>query len=152
MTGHRFNDPATREWIAAHDPLRVGAKHDPLDAAHGFPVASEYVATFWLPLLGPSSLWALRGLDRRVASGDGVVLVPLWWLAAELGLGQGVGKTSPVVKALCRLVDYSVAEVRGDTLVVATHLPRLPRHLERRLPAHLMPAHAAATKTLAGAR
>jgi len=75
--------PDTLTWVANADPLEVSAYNDALVEAAGHHPASEYAETYWLPLIGPSGLWALRrlvaGLER---SPDGFT-VPLRALAGE---------------------------------------------------------------------
>lgn len=54
------------------ETLVVRAWSDPLVEAHGYPVTSNYVETFWLPILGPSATWALRRLAGLAATPGGV--------------------------------------------------------------------------------
>lgn len=87
---------------------------------HGFPVRSVYAEALWLPILGPSALWALRRLAAMaVASPEGCA-VDLAELASSLGLSAGTGRNSIIVRTLSRLVHFGMAEWDGSTLRVRT--------------------------------
>jgi hypothetical protein len=129
-------------WLAAADPIRVlaweGAGPDGPDPR------SAAAEVFWLPVLGPSALWAARRLADRLAARPGGFALALGPFAAELGLGAGVGRGAPVVRALARLVRFGVAEPRGGpALGVRLRLPPLGRRAGA-LPPHLRAALAAA--------
>lgn len=92
-----------------------------------------YAEMFWLPIIGPSSLWLFRRLNMYLAANEASE-IPLDVLAAEIGV-QGVGKNSPVNRSLDRLVRFGLA--RGSIHVRqklgplgASHLRRLPHHLQ----------------------
>src|SRR4051812_37946534 len=105
-------------WIAATDPLTVVMLDDSVIEALGYDAESDYAETYWLPVIGPTALWALRRLTRwlrEAPTGYPLVLAPF---ARELGLGDGVGRTSPVVRSIARLVTFGLAEIRGGQLMV----------------------------------
>ena len=52
----------TNGWIASHDPLTVIPLTDSVIDQLGHDVHSSYVETYWLPILGPSAIWAARRL------------------------------------------------------------------------------------------
>jgi hypothetical protein len=111
--------------------------------AHGYPAGSDYVRTFWLPIVGPSSLLAhelLAGVARRRP--DGVDL-DVDDLAARLGLGHVGGRHCPIARTLRRLGDFGLADVDLDGGIVAVHLalPALHRGHLRRLPGSLRDLH-----------
>ena len=58
----------TQAWISEHDPLGIVPLDDPLVESLGFEPRSVYAETYWLPVLGPSALWALRRLSRGQTS------------------------------------------------------------------------------------
>lgn len=95
----------------------------------GFDPRSEYASDYWLPVLGPSTLWLLR----RTANGfdyspEGFQL-DLSETARSLGLGDRSGRNSPFVRALNRCVQFGMAQVTGpDQLAVRRRLPQLSRH------------------------
>jgi hypothetical protein len=133
--------PQVQTWIVDHDPIPVVTLGDPVIEAVGFAPESRYAETYWLPVLGPSALWALRRLSALLAIRSSGITVPMGMLSSELGLGGNGGRHAPAVRALGRLVLFGMAEVRGDELAVRRMVPPLARRQLRRLPAHLADAH-----------
>lgn len=139
----RMTASDTQAWIAGTDPLPVVPLDDPVVEALGHDPDSEYAETYWLPVIGPTALWALRRLTRWLdESPDGypLAIVPF---ARELGLGDGAGRSSPIVRTLARLVCFGLAEIRGDQLMVRRRVPPLARRHLQRLPGHLVAQHQA---------
>lgn len=135
--------PALLSWLAVHDPLVVVALDDPVVEAAGHDPRSTYAETYWTPCLGPTAILLLRRLAGWLErSPDGFPL-PLGPLARELGLGDATGRNSPVVRSLARLVEFSMAQVRGETFAIRRALPPLARRHELRLPGHLAVRHRA---------
>ena len=133
----------TLTWLAARPSVRVVHLQDPLVEALGFDARSGYAEAYWLGILGPSALWALRRLSDGLARHPDGFVVELGHFARELGLGEGIGRQAPVVRAVARLVAFRMAEVRGDALAVRRSVPPLAgRHLAR-LPRHLAERHRA---------
>ncbi len=130
-------------WIVDHDPIPVVALDDPVIESVGFPAESRYAETYWLPVLGPSALWALRRLTGLMTICPSGFSVPIGMLASELGLGGNGGRHAPAVRAIGRLVLFGLAEVRGDELAVRRKVPPLAQRQLRRLPDHLVEAHQA---------
>lgn len=109
----------------------------------GFPVRSEYVDTFWLPVLGPSSISLLRLVSYEFAAGGDAYVVESEVLGKRLGLG-GVGRRSPLFRTLDRLVKFSAGVKEGpSSWRLRTHLGTLPRRHLARLPLELQEAHGA---------
>ncbi len=133
--------PQVQTWIVDHDPIPVVTLDDPVIEAVGFAAESRYAETYWLPVLGPSALWALRRLTALLAMRPSGITVPMGMLSSELGLGGNGGRHAPAVRALGRLVIFGMAEVRGDELAVRRKVPPLAHRQLRRLPAHLADAH-----------
>jgi len=136
-----MNFPAheVQAWLAAQEVLVVMPLADPLVESLGHSPRSAYAETYWLPLLGPSALWALRRLAALAAAEPAGVTLRLAELGPELGLGAGTGRSSPVVRTLARLVIFGMAEIdrHSPALRVRIAMPPLAaRHL-RRLPEHL---------------
>lgn len=127
-------------WIASRDPLSVVALTDEVIDQLGHDSRSCYVETYWLPILGPSAILAARRLGEWLeASPDGIE-VPLEVFGGSLGLG-GVGRNSPTVRTLARLVDFGMAATGGEVYQVRRVFPPLvARHLER-LPGYLAAQH-----------
>lgn len=128
-------------WIAERDPLHVVAFADPLVDQLGHDVRSDYVETYWLPVLGPSAVWAARRLaDWLDPSPDGLE-VPLESLGRSLGLGGGVANHSPVVRTLARLIDFDLAVTDGTSYAIRRDFPQLRHYQLRRLPDYLVRSH-----------
>jgi hypothetical protein len=148
----RMTASDTQTWLADTDPLPVAPLDDPIVEALGYDPESDYAETYWLPVVGPTALWALRRLTRWLeAATDGYPLA-LAPFARELGLGDGVGRSSPVVRSLARLVTFGLAEIRGDRLMIRRKVPPLARRHVQRLPGHLAAEHQAAMEANAPQR
>lgn len=130
-------------WLAEHDPLAVVPLTDVVIDKVGHHACDPYVETFWLPLVGPSALWALRRLAAGLERSPDGISVPIGPLAGELGLGHLNGRNSPMIRTLARLVSFDLAAVMpDDTFAVRTMIPPLCRRNILRLPDHLAEAHA----------
>lgn len=130
-----------RAWIAAHDPLRA-VGHSTI----GYDPCGSYAETYWLPLIGPSSLWLMRRLVRTVRMPSAVphgVELPLGPLAGEIGLGAGSSPSSQIVHSLDRLIMFRFAAIVDDAYRVNVAVPRLTDRQLERLPAHLRAVHPA---------
>jgi hypothetical protein len=118
-------------WV---DPVVDSVGHDP---------RSRYVERFWLPVLGPTTVWLLRRLaDELDAHPDGAVL-ELATLARELGLQDTLSRGAPFVRSFTRAVQFGVADAFGDALAVRRRLPYVPARHVAKFPARLRDAHAA---------
>lgn len=129
---------AVRPWP---DPIIEQLGHDP---------RSHYVELYWLGILGPSTTWLLRrivaGFDEleEVQADDGCYELDLLDTARCLGLGERIGRSSPLARALARLVQFDVAALDGDgALAVRRKVPPLTRRQVVRLPASLQASHQA---------
>jgi hypothetical protein len=123
--------------------LQVEPWTDPLIDRLGHDPRSRYAERFWLPVLGPSTMWLLR----RVAAGfdahpDGFEM-DLATQAKALGLGAGErhGRNSPFMRTLARCVDFDMATINGKTLSIRRKLPPLSRRHLLRLPPELAEEH-----------
>lgn len=123
--------------------LQVEPWLDPLIDRLGHDPRSHYAERFWLPVLGPSTMWLLR----RIASGleqhpEGFEM-DLVSAAKALGLGSSErhGRNSPFMRTLTRCVDFDMATLRGTTLAVRRKLPPLSRRHLLRLPPELVEEH-----------
>ena len=109
---------------------------DPSVDALGFDARSEYAETFWLPILGPSTLLLLRNIAQRFESEpDGFVLdIPA--TADALGIGSRAGRNSAFHRSINRIVTFSMARTIDDTTIaVRLMLPPLHSGQVRRLTA-----------------
>lgn len=131
-------------WLVEHDPLRVVPLTDSVIDRVGVSVADPYVETYWLPILGPSALWALRRIGGWLTECPDGFDMPHLRLAAELGLGHRDGRQSPMIRTLARLVMFDMAAITAnDELAVRRFVPPLPRRFTLRLPGHLAARHEA---------
>jgi hypothetical protein len=134
----------TRTTAATEPPfpfeIVVVAWPDPVIDTIGFPVTHPYVETLWLPVIGPSTTWALRRLGVWAAACPDGVSVPLQELAGSLGIGAGVAPSSPVRRTMRRLVHFGLARWNWRLSVRTTVPPLSARQLERLSPA-LQRAH-----------
>jgi hypothetical protein len=117
--------------------------HDPRD---------WYCESFWLPVVGPSVyLLGRRFVVWLDGSPDGLT-VPLVPLSAAIGLGQGTGRNSPLIRSMARMVAFGLARVdAGDRLAVLRRWPPLTIARARRLPGWLAQDHDAAIRAAADA-
>ena len=139
----RMTASDTQTWLATTDPIPVVAFDDPVVEALGFDPDSVYAETYWLPVIGPTALWALRRLTRWLEDSPEGYPLALAPFARELGLGDGAGRSSPVVRSLARIIGFGLAEIRGDLLMVRRRVPPLARRHVQRLPGHLAAQHQA---------
>lgn len=109
---------------------------DPVVERHGFSVRDVYAEALYLPVIGPSALWALRRLVALADSCPGGCRVQVPELAASLGLSTKTGRYSPIVRTLHRLVLFGLASWHGDELLVRRAVaPLTQRHLHKLSPA-----------------
>ena len=129
------------ERIAATGRLSVGWQPARPSERLGHPPGSVYVETFWLPLVGPSAVFALRRLTTWLEHEPDGLTVSIAMLSRCLGLGTGTGRRAPVARTLARLVDFKIASHDGESLLLRRELPMLSVRQIERLPACLITAH-----------
>lgn len=105
--------------------LHVTAWTDPVIEELGHPVHSDYVETYWLPLIGPTSVLLIRRLIQEVAGHPDGVTVDTARLAHALGLGIRGGANSPLWRTLNRCHRFGVLHLVGHRVVARTHLAPL---------------------------
>lgn len=128
-------------WLAGRTTIEIVPIRHPVVEALGHAPTSQYAEQFWLPVIGPSSLWVHRRLTAGLLTHRSGYVLHLPTLGREIGLGAGTGRNSPVVRTLTRLVDFHLAEIADDRLGVYTKLPPLTRRQATRLPDHLAQRH-----------
>lgn len=123
--------------------LAIEPWSDPVIDELGHDPRSVYVEQFWLPVLGPSTVWLLRQLaDRLDADPDGFDL-DLVETARSLGVGMRGGRHSPMFRTIDRCCRFGAARMHGTTgLAVRRRLAPLTRAQVERLPDSLQRAHA----------
>lgn len=118
--------------------LRVQPWRDEVIDQVGYDPRSDYVETFWLPVLGPSCVWLLRHFTIRLEQVADEVVLDLEQTARSLGLGERLGPNAPFARTVKRCVDFDMAEWRApEVLAVRLMLPPLARRHVRRLPESL---------------
>src|SRR2546429_9366753 len=75
---------------------------------------SNYVETYWLGILGPSTTWLLRRLVTGLDASPSGFELPLAETASCLGLGNKGGRPSPFMRALTRCVQVDLAQHQGE--------------------------------------
>lgn len=129
------------ERLGETGSLEVEGWPDPVIDRLGHDPRSAYVERFWLPILGPSTIFLLRHLA------DGLERSPEGWrmglaeTARALGLGERRGRNAPFARTLARIVDFEMARLTGDRLAVRRFLPPLARRHVARLPESLREAY-----------
>ncbi len=125
-----------------NDRLRIEAWTDPVVDLVGHPAQSDYVETYWLGILGPSTTWLLRRLNLELASCRQGFWMEFPETAARLGIGMRGGQQSPFHRSVGRLVQFELATMRSpETLAVRQFVPTLPRRHLIRLPHVLQRSH-----------
>jgi hypothetical protein len=117
--------------------------YDPLLEQLGYPVDSEYVEYFWLPILGPSSIWLLRRTSDllRHSTQHGAVVTSEEF-GRSLGLGGMSGGRSLLAKTISRCVHFDVARLAGaGRIEVRNYLGPLSQRQLERLPPSLQATH-----------
>jgi hypothetical protein len=104
-----------------------------------FPVLHEYFEVVYGPLIGPTSLFLARTLNRHLAAAGGPVTICPIQLSLEVGLRSSrtgsLGKNSHLAKSLDRLAHHRLVRHEGtDTLGVVIAVPPATDKLLARLP------------------
>jgi hypothetical protein len=126
----------------APDTLHIRPWRDDLIDSAGLDPRSNYVETYWLIFLGPSTTWLLR----RLAAGfdlapDGYPVV-LGETAQSLGLSDRGARKSAFVRAVTRTIRFDLAFPEApDVLAVRRKVPPLNRRQVEQLPGSLRSAH-----------
>ncbi len=141
---------STLEWFVAHPTVEVHRWCDPVIDRRGYDARHLYVESFWLPVLGPSSVFAIRRIADALDEQPAGVRIDLVEFGASLGIGTGTGRHTQINRTLGRLVDFRLARIAGEHLEVHTTLPPLPLQLRRRLPPALLDALCAHETSCAG--
>ncbi|MDA8034406.1 MAG: hypothetical protein M0T71_09590 [Actinomycetota bacterium] len=114
--------------------LAVEAWPDPVVDRFGHDPRSPYCERFWLPVLGPSTIFLLRHLVARLEAAPDGCRISVADTARALGLGDRLGRNGPFARTVARAVDFDMARLSPTTLAVRRRLPPLPRRHLARLP------------------
>ncbi len=122
--------------------LRIESWSDPVIDDLGHDPRSNYVERFWLPVLGPSTVWFLRQLADHLDTEPAGFELDLVETARALGVGMRGGKHSPMLRTVDRACRFGAARMIGTTgLAVRRRLAPLTRAQVERLPSTLQRAH-----------
>lgn len=122
--------------------LTVVPWFDPFLAQRGYDPRSAYVERFWLGVLGPSATWLLRRLTRGLEEHPDGFRINMADTARALGLGEGTGRNSMVVRTVERMCQFGVAQLHArDRLAVRLHVAPLNARQLHRLPLAVQRAH-----------
>lgn len=123
--------------------LEITAWPDPLLDRLGHDPRSPYAETFWLAIIGPSTLWLMRRLAADLEARPDGLRVAVSQLARVLGLGTRDGMSAGLERAVLRACRFDLARMqRPGRLAVRRCLPPLTRVQVERLPARLRQEHA----------
>lgn len=117
------------------DPVIDQLGHDP---------RSAYVERFWLPVLGPSSVWLLRYIADRLDHHPEGFELDLIETAHSLGVGMRGGRNAPLLRTFERCCRFGAARMHGQSsIAVRRRLAPLTRAQTERLPDSLREEHEA---------
>ena len=138
----RSAPPSTASTPGQRDEIRIEPWPDHVTAEVGQDPRSAYVERFWLGVVGPSALWLLRTFAYGFDTAPQGYSLDVHNVARALGLGDRVGRHSPVQRAVDRLCHFDLARMRGGmTLLVRRDIPWLDDRQVSRLPALLRVEH-----------
>lgn len=128
------------DWFVAHPSFDVYGWSAQVAGDCRFDARDLYVEMFWLPILGPSSVLAVRRFADLLTNEPGGARIDLVEFGSSLGIGTGTGRHTQINRTLGRLIDFGIARFSEDHLEVHTTLPSVPSGLRRRLPLSLLDA------------
>jgi hypothetical protein len=129
------------EQLETRGVLVVEPWGDPLLDRLGYDPRAPYVERFWLPVLGPSTVFLLRHLARELDEAPAGFACDLRATARALGLGERHGRNAPFVRTIARAVDFDAARFSDGRLIVRRRLAPLARRHVARLPESLQAEH-----------
>ena len=114
-----------------------------------FDPRSTYAENFWLPILGPSTLWLMRRFaDRFDVEPDGFEL-DLLETSHALGITGNNGRNNAFHRALNRAVSFHMGHAVDDTtLAIRRFMPQLHQGQIKRLPPRLRKRHTDLVRSL----
>jgi hypothetical protein len=125
--------PTSVHVVAWPDPTLDSSGHDP---------RSFYVERFWLPLLGPTSVFLLRNMAASFESQPDGFDLEFAPTATQIGLGRKNGNWSPMQRSLRRLITLGLAAARDErALMVRRFLPIVSPRFADKLTKELREEH-----------
>lgn len=123
--------------------LTIEAWSDPVIDEVGHDPRSAYAERFWLPILGPSTIWFLRRVVDQLDEEPHGYSLDLVETARSLGVGMRGGRNSPMLKTVERSCRFGAARMHGGSLLeVRRRLAPLSRSQVERLTTRLQHEHA----------
>lgn len=123
-------------------PLLVVPWIDHVADSIGLDPRSSYVERFWLPILGPTSVWLLRRFAVEFDTQPDGFSIDVVDCARSIGVGSRGGRNGPFHRSIERCIRYGIIHPQDHGIVAArTRLPPLERGLVRQLPRRLQNAH-----------
>lgn len=108
----------------------------------GFDPRSHYAETFWLPILGPSTLWLMRNLAQRFDDEPDGFTLDLEDASIALGIRSRGGRHNPFHRAVNRIVSFNMGRTVDDgTIAVRRIMPALHSGQVRRLTTRMQKLH-----------
>lgn len=121
---------------------------DPEVDGSGFDARSHYAETFWLPILGPSTLWLLRNIAQRFDSEPDGFTLDLEDASSALGIRSRGGRNNAFHRSLNRVVSFNMGRTIDDqTIAVRRVMPVLHSGQVRRLTPRLQRVHLETIRT-----
>ena len=99
--------PTAPDFSGRHEALILPLRDEHIDAT-GFDPRSHYAETFWLPILGPSTLWLLRSIATRFDVEPDGFTMHLEEQSASLGIRSNGGRNNAFQRSLHRLVGFNM--------------------------------------------
>ena len=107
---------------------------DPEVDADGHDPRSRYAETFWLPILGPSTLWLLRHIAGRFDTEPTGFTLELDEASSALGIRSNGGRNNAFQRSIGRMIGFNMGRVVDDvTIEVRRVMPWLHGGQVRRL-------------------
>ncbi len=133
--------PTAPDFSGREEALILPLRDDHIDAI-GFDPRSHYAETFWLPILGPSTLWLLRSVAMRFDVEPDGFTMQLEEQSASLGIRSNGGRNNAFQRSLHRLVGFNMGKTVDDrTLEIRRVMPPLHTGQVRRLSTRLQRLH-----------
>lgn len=116
---------------------------DPSRDPDNFDPRSEYAGTFWLPVLGPSTMWLMRKFAERFDHEPDGFELDLLETSHCLGITGSGGRNNAFHRALNRAVSFHMGRtVDQTTIAIRRFMPQLHQGQINRLPTRLQRKHA----------
>jgi hypothetical protein len=126
----------TRQADQADQLVRFEPWTEPHFTQWGFAARSSYAETFWLPVLGPSSLVLACSVTAGFDTQHGAFEITIDDQAAAIGLSPG-----QLRRVIERLISFGLAKRTPAAVVLRTHWPVIERGALHQLPAPLRRLH-----------